>query len=333
MGAMKRSMMLKALKPNDCFTLFMMSFGFCLNLAGCDAHQASQSPSTLVSPNQSNDIKVVTPDWGVAATMAAMGKPPIATGDIRVWEQWVGEPQLPNSVVDLGIRYQPNAELAAQLEPDLLIDNFFYEHARGVYGDVKNVSIIVSGTENNKADASVRTWQDFITPTLELGDTIGEPERAKAYISESKQEIVQKGEVFRAHQPNIKRFAVAQFVDGNNFRMYAKNSLFNPAMNLMGLELVELGEGNGWGFTSQQVGDLAKLDADVCLLIIEPLNAISEAELKESLVWQRLGYGQTGDAGRCMAKLPPVWIYGGMASLTRVADMMATADYVGGGAL
>ena len=53
------------------------------------------------------------------------------------------------------------------------------------------MSIIVSGTEN-KADASVRTWQDFITPTLELGDTIGEPEHAKAYISESKQEIVKK---------------------------------------------------------------------------------------------------------------------------------------------
>ncbi|MER2164671.1 MAG: ABC transporter substrate-binding protein, partial [Psychrobacter alimentarius] len=69
-------------------------------------------------------------------------------------------------------------------------------------------------------------------------------------------------------------------------------------------------------------------DEDVCLLIIDPLSPITKAEIKDSLIWQRLGYGNN----RCVGELPPVWIYGGMSSLVSLANNLSEVELKGGDA-
>ncbi|GAF56563.1 hypothetical protein JCM18901_2300 [Psychrobacter sp. JCM 18901] len=76
----------------------------CLVLTACN----SQTPTTSEAEESDSDrMNIVSPDWGNAATLTAMGHAPIATGDVRVWDRWVGSPKLPASITDLGIRYQP----------------------------------------------------------------------------------------------------------------------------------------------------------------------------------------------------------------------------------
>lgn len=289
--------------------------------------EALDQPDSASANPSKKPLNVVSPDWGVSATLTAMGHPPIATGDMRVWDQWVAEPKLPSSVHDLGIRYLPNAELAAQLPVDLIIDNFFYEHSRGVYGDVPAQTVMFA------AQGKTAKWSDYTAPTRKLGKIIGNPAQAEQYINQSQQRINQAGAKLQQRYPAIKKFAVVQFVDANNMRMYANNSLFNTVLTKMDKQLVALGEGNEWGFVPIQMGDLTQLEPDVCLLIIKPLNPITQQQIQDSLVWQRLGYGadpSTSDTSRCMTILPPVWIYGGMASLTSLADNLASATLVGG---
>lgn len=291
-------------------------------VASANADTTDQANNHLAS-----SLHVVSPDWGVAATLTAMGQPPIATGDTRVWDQWVDEPKLPDSVYDLGIRYLPNAELAAQLPADLIIDNFFYEHSRGVYGDVPAQSVMFASQDDTAQ------WSDYAEPTRELGTLIDNPAQAERYIDESQRRIAQAAKQLQQRYPAIKKFAVVQFVDANNMRMYAKNSLFNAVLKQMDRQLVALNKGNDWGFVPIQMGDLTQLDPDVCLLVIKPLNPITQQQIQDSLVWQRLGYGanpNTSTNSRCMTILPPIWIYGGMASLTSLAENLASATLVGG---
>lgn len=302
-----------------------------LGLTGCsdpNTDNANLNEAEEVNNNASrNKPNVVSPDWGVTATLIAMGHPPIATGDTRVWDQWVAEPKLPASVHDLGIRYLPNAELAAQLPVDLIVDNFFYEHSRGIYGDIPAQTVMFAGKGDNAK------WSDYVEPTRQLGEVIDKPQQAERYIDESRQRISAAGEKLQQRYPDVKKFAVVQFADANNMRMYSNNSLFNVVLNQMGGQLVALDKGNEWGFVPIQMGDLAQLDSDVCLLVIRPFNAITQKQIESSLVWQRLGYGldtDSTDNSRCMAILPPVWIYGGMASLTSLADNLVSANLVGG---
>lgn len=267
-------------------------------------------------------INIASPDWGNAATLTAMGYPPIATGDVRVWDRWVGTPKLPTSTVDVGIRYQPNAELIAQLPVDMVVDNFFYEHARNLYGDVPAESIVFA------AQGETATWADYTQPTQKLGKLIGEPKLAEDYIIKSHKDMDLAGKRLHQRYPKIKKFAVVQFADANNMRMYVANSLFQPALTQMQKELVVLGKGNSYGFVSIRMGDLAELEEDVCLLIIDPLSPITRAEIKDSLIWQRLSYGNN----RCVGELPPVWIYGGMSSLVGLANNLSTVELTGGAA-
>lgn len=290
-------------------------------LPACHKPMTEQQTTQVDSPNNV-DINIVSPDWGNAATLIAMGYPPIATGDIRVWDRWVGTPKLPTSTIDLGIRYQPNAELIAQLPVDMVVDNFFYEHARNLYGDVPAESIMFA------AKGDTATWADYTQPTRQLGKLIDEPKLAEDYIVKSRKDIEVASERLQQRYPNIKKIAVVQFADANNMRMYVANSLFQPALTQMKKELVVLGKGNSYGFVPIRMGDLAQLDDDVCLLIIDPLSPITRAEIKDSLVWQRLSYGNN----RCVGEMPPVWIYGGMSSLVDLANNLSTVELKGGSA-
>ena len=262
---------------------------------------------------------VLTPDWGVAATLTAMGYPPIATGDVRVYSQWVDDPKLPDSVVDLGIRYQPNAELIAQMDVDLVIDNFFYEHIRPMYGDTPAVSVTFM------SEGPTAKWEDFAKPTRELGELIGQPQAAEQYLVNVQAQLKAAGSSVAANHPKLNKLAIVQFADVNNLRMYSHNSLFQVALNNMGLQLEAIGDGNTWGFVPIHLGDLAKLDADTCLIVIEPVSPMLQAELADNLVWQRLGFGKS----RCMAVVEPTWIYGGSSSLVTFANRLQDAEFVG----
>ncbi|MGO2230291.1 ABC transporter substrate-binding protein [Psychrobacter sp.] len=310
-----------------------MTLALCLVLTACDSTQTPQENIEQVDESQSVDtvnngsaqspsIQIVSPDWGNAATLTAMGYPPIATGDARVWHRWVGSPELPPETIDLGIRYQPNAELIAQLPVDLVIDNPFYEHARNLYGDVPAESVLFA------AKGDIAQWSDYTAPTRELGELIDNPKMAENYISQSEKDITLAGEQLQQRYPNVKKFAVVQFDAVKKIRMYVANSLFRPALTGMGKELDTLGEGNQWGFMSVRMGDLAALDDDTCLLVVNPVSPITRAEIEDSLVWQRLGYG----SDRCVGELPPVWIYGGMSSLVSLADNLSNVSLEGGAA-
>lgn len=159
-------------------------------MIGCDHVQPVSKPPSAESKPSANSLKndasqrVVSPDWGNAATLMAMGYPPVATGD------------------------------------------------------VPTESVMFS------ASGKVATWADYTEPTRTLGRLIGQPAAAEAYIQQSKQDMEQAGAQLQVRYPRVNKFAVVQFFDANNMRMYVNKSLFKPAFAAMGKELVVLGEGN-----------------------------------------------------------------------------------------
>lgn len=296
-----------------------------LLLSGCQSSDAT--PPQSASNNQT-PLKVMTPDWGIAATLVAMGYPPVAMGDKPFYKEWVGKPLIPATTYDVGTRYQPNPEMFSQLDIDLVIDRAFYEHLRPMYGDIPIRSIELNSTNR------VAAWDDFIEPTLALGRFINQPQAAQDYLDNSKNEIAQAGQTFHTRYPHIKKLAVVQFADTNNLRMFSYNSLFQPALDVMGLELVAFADGNEWGFSSIMLGDLAKLDEDTCLVVVEPIGDLLKLELEGSLVWQRLNYSfdedpKSASKGRCLALLPATWNNSGVASMNVLADRLMNATFVG----
>lgn len=283
-------------------------------------------------PAEAHSVKVITPDWAVASTLTALDYPPIATGDTKSYREWVGTPALPSDIIDIGERFTPNFERLAQLTSSsnniVIIDNDFYAHLRPAYGNTPHKS--VSFMSKN----AIATWQDYAEPTLQLGEIIHQPQRAQQFLTQSKKQLGKLGATFRQTHPHIKKIAVVQFADSNNLRIYTNNSLFRPTFEVMGLNLItledQMGKGNLWGFNSLVLSDLAKLDDDTCLVVVEPFSPMLRQELAKNLLWQRLGYGARANNSRCMAVLPPIWLYGGVSSMVVFGERLNQAHWLGG---
>ncbi|MGR3898201.1 ABC transporter substrate-binding protein [Psychrobacter sp. 1176_08] len=308
------------------------SIGLCmalcssLLLSSCQSSDAT--PAALNASNPQKTLSVMTPDWGIAATLTGMGYPPVAMGDKTFYKEWVGKPLIPTDTYDVGTRYQPNPEMFSQLDLDVVIDNAFYKHLQPMYGDLPIHSIELTSPNQ------MAKWEDFIEPTLELGRSINQPQAAQMYLDKSKEQITQAGQTFHKRYPHIKKMAVVQFADTNNLRMFSYNSLFQPALDTMGLELTAFADGNEWGFMPIMLGDLAQLDDDTCLVVVEPIGDLLKLELEDSLVWQRLGYSfhensKSAGKSRCLTVLPATWNNSGVASMNVLADRLMNATFVG----
>lgn len=280
------------------------------------------SDSSLSQTRQMQTIKVLTPDWSIAATLTAIGYPPIATGDVALYPEWAGKPALPNSTIDLGARFAPNPELMAQLSPDLVIDNDFYQHLRPLYGQTPVTAINLQGADPSKT----ATWQSYADGVMQLGNAIHQPTAAKHYIANSQIRLSNYGQAFRQKHPTIKKLAVIQFASVSQFRSYSDNSLFKPTLDKMGIMLISLGQGNRWGFTDAKLGDLAKFDDSTCVVVVEPFSPMLQQQLADNALWHRLGYARNSANPRCMMVVPPTWIYGGIPSMLGFAQSLSQAS-------
>lgn len=267
-----------------------------------------------------DDIQVFTPDWGVGATLVMMDHPPMAIGDKRTYPTWVDQPELPAQVIDAGIRGQPNVELLAQLQPDLILDTFFYENTRTVYDPSIPVYDIDFGIKNSNTEQR-KTWTPFIQATYKIGTLLKKPEYAQRYVDNSKQRIVEAGRTVRKYIGS-KKVLVVSFWDARQLQVDTINSYTTLALTTMGLEVEEIGDGSHWGTTSLPIHSLYELPKDTCLVITEPIPETTKYEIAHSPIWQRSPFFSP-DA--CVYIIDPVWTNGGINVMVNFAENLAEA--------
>ncbi|MBN6066425.1 iron ABC transporter substrate-binding protein [Aggregatibacter actinomycetemcomitans] len=263
-------------------------------------------------------MNIMTPNWAIAATLTEIGQPPVAMEDKRVYPQWVSQPVQPDSVIDMGPRYQPNRELLEQIPISHIMQNFFYSHLRDIYPSHIPVTDILFDGGNTE---TYQRWQTYVNAAKQIGVTIRREKAVDDYLHQVEQQLARYGADIRRHHAPIEYYAVVQFGSAKELRIYSTNSLFSVAFQLMGLKQATLGLGNRWGNRLIRITELAKLPPNTCLLIIEPFSLMTETELTKSYVWNRLGFGKT----RCMYKLPSVWLFGGPESIAHFSRFLHEA--------
>lgn len=280
-------------------------------LAVCACTKQSKEPS-----NQTNDISIITPDWSIASTLTAIDTPPVATGDLRMLPEWSLSPKMPTTTLDLGQRYTPNPELLAQLSAELFIYSSFYSHLANMDNmatwEYKGV---------NKKDTPP-TWNEYQAAVLEIGKQIHKEQQTLEYINHTATYLAQKGVEFKQQHPNIKRLAIVQFGNANQLYNYTSSSPFGPALDKMGIDIVNLGKSSEWGSYITDISEISRLDDDTCLIIIKPFSTLLKKELSKHALWQYLGYGS---GKRCAMIIEPVWAFGDFPSMVGLADNLLTA--------
>lgn len=63
--------------------------------------------------------RIVALEWLPVELLLALGITPYGVADVPNYKLWVSEPPLPDSVIDVGLRTEPNLELLTEMKPSL----------------------------------------------------------------------------------------------------------------------------------------------------------------------------------------------------------------------
>lgn len=251
-----------------------------------------------------------TVDWTIAETLLAIDAPVSSVAQQSDYHAWVGEPRIPSSATDMGLRNQPNLELLAQVPPEqILISPMF----AGLTPRLERIAPVSTFSFYSPGSD---TWQEMQTLTRQLGALTGRDAQAEKLINDT-QTLMAK---LRDQRPDSAPLLMVQFMDARHVRVFGENSLYNAVLQQLALPNAWDQPTNAWGFSLVGIEALARYP-EATLVIIDPLPSSIEEQLKSSGLWQHLPSVQNAQ----LLRLPPVWSFGALPSAQRFARELFAA--------
>ncbi|WP_339884860.1 ABC transporter substrate-binding protein [Vreelandella maris] len=255
-----------------------------------------------------------TVDWTIAETLLAIDAPISSVAQQDAYHDWVGEPRIPESVSDMGLRTQPNLELLAQIPPtQTLISPMFA-------GLTPRLEQIAPVTSFALYSPGTDTWEEMQTLTRQLGELTERQPQAEQLIEETQTLMTTLREPRPRSQSEIAPLLMVQFMDARHVRVFGDNSLYNAVLEQLELPNAWDQPTNAWGFALVGVEALARYP-EAMLVIVDPLPAGVEEQLAKSGLWQQLPSVKNDN----LLHLPPVWSFGALPSAQRFAKELTAA--------
>ncbi|OAT14810.1 periplasmic substrate-binding component of an ABC superfamily ferric hydroxamate transporter [Buttiauxella noackiae ATCC 51607] len=266
-----------------------------------NAHAAS------IDPN-----RIVALEWLPVELMLALGITPYAMADITNYKAWVGEPKLPEGIIEVGLRTEPNLELLTQLKPSLIL------YSAGYGPSPEKMSRIAPGLGFSFNDGSGKPLTVARQSLTELGDKLGMQQEARDHLLKFDQFIEQMKPRFASR--GDKPVLLMTLLDSRHALVIGKNSLFQQVMDLLGVKNAWQGETNFWGSAVVGLERLAEVkDADV--ICFDHNNDAEMARVTATPLWNAMPFVRQNRFQR----VPPVWLYGATLSAMNFTTTLAKA--------
>ncbi len=170
---------------------------------------------------------VIALDWGVAETLIALGHPPLGCAEVASYNRAVVTPQMPPSVIDVGLRFSPNPELMVTLAPDLILINgaqAFMRTSLEPFGPVEVVPIYT---------AAGQPYQQALDATQQLAAKLDDPAAATRLLADA-------SAVMTTARTKLQRYdgrplCIIGFEDAGHIGIATPTSLFQGVLDQLGL--------------------------------------------------------------------------------------------------
>ncbi|CAN7221878.1 iron-siderophore ABC transporter substrate-binding protein [Phyllobacterium sp. LjRoot231] len=272
---------------------------------------AAFAGSLLPIQGRASAPRIVSLDYGLAQTLIDLGVPPVGLIDTPGWADWAVEPQLPQSVANIGSAHEVNMELLQLLKPDLIISTPYLEWIRPQLeqiAPVKSFPIHALGSS---------PYPHIIDATRELGRMLGRTAEAEAMIDRTESELRMAKRATR----HLSKLAVITFMDARNIRIYGPGGIFQDVFDRLDLQNAWTRPTNEWGYSDAGMADLIDI-GDGRLFYMDPVPPDVLATLSGSPLWQSMLFVQSGHVQR----MASVLMFGTLPSAGRFARLLAEAS-------
>ena len=281
---------------------------FAMRLSPSAAADAAHPP---VSPEARPRLAVL--DWTLLETLVAMGQPPVAAADLGGYATWVGETPLPDSIVDIGMRNQPNLELMSQLRLDQVLLPPLFASLTPLLSRIAPVQSLPLYTGDRPL------WQRLRDFTRELASYTADPGAAEPLIARVESRLATIAQALPKDMPAL---LIVQFSDDRHVRVFGEHSLYSAVLERLGIRTAWKGQTNAWGFSLVGIEALAEPEnlvaGDIRVGVVKPVPPGAKAAMAGPGLWQSLPAVARGD----VLTLAPAWSFGGLPSALRFAELL-----------
>lgn len=259
--------------------------------------------------------RIVSLDWGLAEMLLSIGVVPVGLANTTGFRSNFTTSVLPMSVVDLGLKFQPNMELLLALKPDLILVTPAHAALRA------SLERIAPTRTLGRYRYSAAPYTVAREETLQLGRWLEREPVAVAVLDDAQQTIGRARGRLAACLPGCDRpLLVAQFLDETHARVFGPHSMYGEMLTTLGLRSAWRGPANAPAVATVGYEALGSAH-DATLICLTPLPAAVESMMKTSPLWRAMGFASPG---RTIA-LPLVPPDGGVVSATHFAGSLADA--------
>lgn len=264
-------------------------------------------------PVKSGEIRIITPDWSSAETLVTLGAPLVGVSEKPSYNVWVGEPKIPDSIIDMGLRAQPSYDLVDSLQPTQLVNSaFLQKFLPSIFSSIpfKQVNFITD---------KGGSWDQIVTSTHDLAEISGHPDRGEQLIQDTEQLLDKHSQQLSAYAN--RPIAIVQFIDARSLRIFGNSSLYGIVLNKLKLHNAWTKTSSIWGFDTIPLSGLVSLPKDTVLLIVKPNPVTVSKQLSRSAIWQHLPMS----APENYRVMPSTWLFGGLPAVQHFSTTVVDA--------
>ncbi|WKA58016.1 iron-siderophore ABC transporter substrate-binding protein [Planococcus shenhongbingii] len=289
---------------------------------------AAGNPVTIAGTNGEVKLdapakKVVVLEWTYAEDLLAVGVQPAGMADIADYGNYVNiEPQLDETVVDVGGRQEPNLEAIAAIEPDLIIGVSFRHDA--MLAELETIAPTVIFNPYPE-DENIDLYQEMETTFKEIAKAVDKTAEAEQVLADLEKEYDESASAIEAANLKTKDVILTLAYTGPQapeIRVFTPNSMASIILERIGLNNVhQPDQFEVFGSSTFNVEGLVKYENANYLYTVPDEDNIYENQLKGNPVWENLAFvkeDRTYDLGA------DTWLYGGPLSAKTLMDQITT---------
>ncbi|WP_408102418.1 ABC transporter substrate-binding protein [Stutzerimonas sp. VN223-3] len=262
---------------------------------------------------QAAEPRIAALSWEPVEHLLKLGVEPVAVADADDYRAWVVRPKLPASAIGVGTRTEPNLELLAQLNLDLILITPLLEDLRP---KLERIAPVVSfGDFTQERDNLVMQRENY----LELAHLLGRTARAQAQLAEMEAHIAEmRGRLLAHFGGELPDLSVVRFSSPTTVLIFGPNSMPQHAMQLLGLRSAHPVPVSRWGNIQMPVAVLGEIE-DGAVLHIEPFPR--QDRLFGSRLWQAMPFVRQ----QRFADMRSTWTHGGVFCVEYLAESITEA--------
>lgn len=251
--------------------------------------------AALVDPH-----RIVALEWLPVELLLALGVTPYGIADIPNYKLWVNEPALPDSVIDVGLRTEPNLELLTEMKPSYMV------WSSGYGPSPETLAKIAPGRGFNFSDGK-NPLAMARKSLVEMSQLLGLEAAAHQHLDHFDQFVAQHKSRFtqRGQRPLL----MLTLLDARHMLAFGPNCLFQPILDAYGIVNAWQGNPNFWGSEVVGIDRLGEFK-DVDVLCFDHGNDADMQKLMATPLWQAMPFVRQ----QRFQRVPAVWFYGATLS-------------------